>query len=122
MSVCFTELEAQTRLALVLEQERKKAREEAQRLDKEKQAAEEAKMKLAQMAEDQQKTQEQLVCFCLHLITFSSCLLYWCNIDTDILFQASELAKYTSKITVLEEAKRKKDNEATDWQQKVQDF
>lgn len=62
MSVCFTELEAQTRLALVLEQERKKAREEAQRLDKEKQAAEEAKMKLAQMAEDQQKTQEQLVC------------------------------------------------------------
>ncbi|CAG06674.1 unnamed protein product, partial [Tetraodon nigroviridis] len=86
------ELEAQTRLALVLEQEKKAAREEAERLDREKQAAEEAKMKLAQMAEDQQKTQEQL---------------------------ASELAKYTSKITLLEEAKRKKDTEATDWQQKA---
>lgn len=47
-----------------LEQERKKAREETKRLDKEKQVAEEARMKLAQMAEDQQKTQEQLVCFC----------------------------------------------------------
>lgn len=58
------ELEAQTRLAMELEQERKKAREETLRLDKEKQAAEEARMKLAQMAEDQQKTQEQLVCFC----------------------------------------------------------
>lgn len=49
---------------MLLEQERKKAREEAERLDKEKQAAEEAKTKLAQMAQDQQKTQEQLVCFC----------------------------------------------------------
>lgn len=58
------ELEAQTRLAMELEQERKKAREETKRLDKEKQAAEEARIKLAQMAEDQQKTQEQLVCFC----------------------------------------------------------
>lgn len=46
-----------------LEQERKKAREETKRLDKEKQAAEEARVKLAQMADDQQKTQEQLVCF-----------------------------------------------------------
>ncbi|TNM94379.1 hypothetical protein fugu_002555 [Takifugu bimaculatus] len=86
------ELEAQTRLAMELEQERKKAREETERLDKEKQAAEEARMKLAQMAEDQQKTQEQL---------------------------ASELAEFTSRITVLEEDKRKKDNEATEWQQKA---
>ncbi|TWW64193.1 Radixin [Takifugu flavidus] len=62
------------------------------RLDKEKQAAEEARMKLAQMAEDQQKTQEQL---------------------------ASELAEFTSRITLLEEDKRKKDNEATEWQQKA---
>lgn len=65
------ELEAQTHLAMVLAQEKKKAREEAERLDKEKQAAEEAKMKLAQMAEDQQKTQEQLVWFC-----FISSLLF----------------------------------------------
>uniref|UniRef100_A0A674MZA4 Radixin-like n=1 Tax=Takifugu rubripes TaxID=31033 RepID=A0A674MZA4_TAKRU len=83
---------AQTRLAMELEQERKKAREETKRLDKEKQAAEEARMKLAQMAEDQQKTQEQL---------------------------ATELAEFTSRITLLEEDKRKKDNEATEWQQKA---
>uniref|UniRef100_A0A674N7A9 Radixin-like n=1 Tax=Takifugu rubripes TaxID=31033 RepID=A0A674N7A9_TAKRU len=76
----------------ILEQERKKAREETKRLDKEKQAAEEARMKLAQMAEDQQKTQEQL---------------------------ATELAEFTSRITLLEEDKRKKDNEATEWQQKA---
>uniref|UniRef100_A0A674NGJ3 Radixin-like n=1 Tax=Takifugu rubripes TaxID=31033 RepID=A0A674NGJ3_TAKRU len=88
----ITQLEAQTRLAMELEQERKKAREETKRLDKEKQAAEEARMKLAQMAEDQQKTQEQL---------------------------ATELAEFTSRITLLEEDKRKKDNEATEWQQKA---
>lgn len=58
------ELEAQTRLAMELEQERKRAREEAKRLDIEKQAAEDAKAELAQQAADQQKTQEQLVCVC----------------------------------------------------------
>lgn len=47
-----------------LEQERKRAREEAERLDKEKQAAEDAKAELAQQAADQQKTQEQLVGVC----------------------------------------------------------
>lgn len=35
--------------------------------------------------------------------------------------QASELAEFTAKIALLEEAKRKKDDEATEWQQKVQD-
>lgn len=35
--------------------------------------------------------------------------------------QASELAEFTAKIVLLEEAKRKKDDEATEWQQKVQD-
>lgn len=56
------ELEAQTRRAMELEQERKRAREEAERLDKEKQVAQEAMAKLARQAEDQQKNQEQLVC------------------------------------------------------------
>lgn len=37
------------------------------------------------------------------------------------MFQASELAEFTSKISLLEEAKKKKDEEATEWQQKVQD-
>lgn len=55
------ELEEQTRKALELEQERKRAKEEAERLEKDKLAAEEAKSTLMQQAADQMKTQEQLV-------------------------------------------------------------
>uniref|UniRef100_A0A8C8DSA3 FERM domain-containing protein n=1 Tax=Oryzias sinensis TaxID=183150 RepID=A0A8C8DSA3_9TELE len=63
--LCFcAELEEQTRRALELEQERKRAREEAERLERERRAAEEAKAELARQAEDQQKTQEQLVRVC----------------------------------------------------------
>lgn len=64
MSMCarlLTELEEQTRRALELEQERKKAREEAERLERERKAAEVAKAELAKQAADQQKNQEQLV-------------------------------------------------------------
>uniref|UniRef100_A0A3B3HYM3 FERM domain-containing protein n=1 Tax=Oryzias latipes TaxID=8090 RepID=A0A3B3HYM3_ORYLA len=86
------ELEEQTRRALELEQERKRAREEAERLERERRAAEEAKAELARQAEDQQKTQEQL---------------------------AAELAEYTAKISLLEEAKKKKEEEATEWQHKA---
>jgi translation initiation factor 2B subunit (eIF-2B alpha/beta/delta family) len=56
-----TELEDQTRRALELDQERKRAKEEAERLEKEKQAAEEAKAALVKQAADQMKNQEQLV-------------------------------------------------------------
>uniref|UniRef100_A0A8C8GZB1 FERM domain-containing protein n=1 Tax=Oncorhynchus tshawytscha TaxID=74940 RepID=A0A8C8GZB1_ONCTS len=86
------ELEEQTRRALELEQERKRAREEAERLERERQAAEEAKAELARQAADQMKNQEQL---------------------------AAELGEFTAKIALLEEAKRKKDEEATEWQQKA---
>uniref|UniRef100_A0A8C6NQQ7 Radixin n=1 Tax=Nothobranchius furzeri TaxID=105023 RepID=A0A8C6NQQ7_NOTFU len=82
----------QTRRALELEQERKRAKEEAERLERERQAAEEAKAALAQQAADQMKTQEQL---------------------------AAELAEFTAKIALLEEAKRKKEEEATEWQHKA---
>ncbi|CAB1421012.1 unnamed protein product, partial [Pleuronectes platessa] len=85
------ELEDQTRKALELEQERKRAKEEAERLEREKQAAEEAKASLAQQAADQMKNHEQL---------------------------AAELAEFTAKIALLEEAKRKKEEEATEWQHK----
>lgn len=44
-----------------LEQERKRAKEEAERLEKDRQAAEEAKLALVQQAADQMKNQEQLV-------------------------------------------------------------
>lgn len=57
----YTELEEQTRRALELDQERKKAKEEAERLEKERRAAEEAKAALAKQAADQMKNQEQLV-------------------------------------------------------------
>uniref|UniRef100_A0A8D3BM37 FERM domain-containing protein n=1 Tax=Scophthalmus maximus TaxID=52904 RepID=A0A8D3BM37_SCOMX len=86
------ELEEQTRRALELEQERKRAREEAERLERERQTAEEAKAELAKQAADQQKNQEQL---------------------------ASELAEFTAKIALLEDAKRKKEDEATEWQHKA---
>lgn len=33
--------------------------------------------------------------------------------------QAAELAEFTAKIALLEDAKRKKDEEATEWQHKV---
>uniref|UniRef100_A0A8C7ZDA4 FERM domain-containing protein n=1 Tax=Oryzias sinensis TaxID=183150 RepID=A0A8C7ZDA4_9TELE len=86
------ELEEQTRRALELEQERRRAKEEAERLERERQAAEEAKAALAQQAADQMKTQEQL---------------------------AAELAEFTAKIALLEDAKRKKEDEATEWQHKA---
>uniref|UniRef100_A0A674CFA0 Moesin a n=1 Tax=Salmo trutta TaxID=8032 RepID=A0A674CFA0_SALTR len=85
------ELEEQTRRALELEQERKRAQEEAERLEKERRMAEEAKTALLQQSENQMKNQEHL---------------------------ATELAELTSKISLLEDAKQKKEDEATQWQQK----
>lgn len=57
----LAELEEQTRRALELDQERKRAKEEAERLEKERRAAEEAKAALAKQTADQMKNQEQLV-------------------------------------------------------------
>uniref|UniRef100_A0A8C1PDD8 FERM domain-containing protein n=1 Tax=Cyprinus carpio TaxID=7962 RepID=A0A8C1PDD8_CYPCA len=54
------ELEEQTCRALELEQEQRKAKEEAERLEKEKLAAEEARAALAKQTADQMKNQEQL--------------------------------------------------------------
>ncbi|CAB1316255.1 unnamed protein product [Coregonus sp. 'balchen'] len=86
------ELEEQTRRALELEQERKRAQEEAERLEKERRMAEEAKTALLQQSENQMKNQEHL---------------------------ATELAELTSKISLLEDAKQRKEDEATQWQQKA---
>lgn len=38
---------------------------------------------------------------------------------SDCLFQATELADLTSRISLLEDAKKKKEEEAVEWQQKV---
>uniref|UniRef100_A0A665VAN4 FERM domain-containing protein n=1 Tax=Echeneis naucrates TaxID=173247 RepID=A0A665VAN4_ECHNA len=86
------ELEEQTSRALELEQERKRAQEEAERLENDLRGAEEAKMALLQQSENQMKNQEHL---------------------------ATELADLTSKISLLEDAKKKKEEEAVQWQQKA---
>ncbi|XP_061581763.1 moesin-like isoform X2 [Cololabis saira] len=85
------ELEEQTRRALELEKERTIAQEEAERLDKDRRAAVEAKAALLQQSETQSKSQENL---------------------------ATELAELTSKISQLEDAKKKKDEEAKRWQKR----
>uniref|UniRef100_A0A673BQN4 Moesin b n=1 Tax=Sphaeramia orbicularis TaxID=375764 RepID=A0A673BQN4_9TELE len=85
------ELEEQTRKALELEKERTIAQEEAERLDKDRKVAMEAKAALLQHSETQIKNQENL---------------------------ATELAELTSKISQLEDAKKKKDEEAKRWQKR----
>ncbi|XP_048885783.1 moesin-like isoform X2 [Brienomyrus brachyistius] len=85
-------LEEQTKRAVELEQERRCAQEEAERLEKDRRMAEEAKTALLKQSENQMKNQEIL---------------------------ATELAELTSKISLLEDAKRKKDDEAKDWQMKA---
>lgn len=57
----FAELEEQTRRALELEKEKAIAQEEAERLDKERRAAMEAKAALLYHSETQIKSQESLV-------------------------------------------------------------
>ncbi|XP_033948913.1 moesin-like isoform X2 [Pseudochaenichthys georgianus] len=86
------ELEEQTRRALKLEKERTIAQEEAERLDKERRAAVEAKAALLYQSEHQIKSQESL---------------------------ATELAELTSKISQLEDTKKKKDEEANSWQKRA---
>ncbi|MXQ98900.1 hypothetical protein E5288_WYG018321 [Bos mutus] len=93
MTPCMRELEEQTRRALELEQERKRAQSEAEKLAKERQEAEEAKEALLQASQDQKKTQEQL---------------------------ALEMAELTARISQLEMARQKKESEAVEWQQKAQ--
>ncbi|XP_051876914.1 moesin a [Pristis pectinata] len=86
------ELEEQTRKALELDQERKSAQEEAERLEQERRSAEETKQALIEQSKNQMKNQEQL---------------------------AAELTELTSKINLLEETKKKKEDEASEWQQKA---
>lgn len=62
MQLCVcAELEEQTQRALELEQERKKAQEEAERLETELRGAEDSKVALLQQSENQMKNQEHLV-------------------------------------------------------------
>uniref|UniRef100_A0A671QYN1 Ezrin-like n=1 Tax=Sinocyclocheilus anshuiensis TaxID=1608454 RepID=A0A671QYN1_9TELE len=80
--------------ARILEEDRRRVEEEAARLEAERQAALMAKEELARQAEDQMKNQEQL---------------------------AAELAEYTAKIVLLEEARRIKEEEASEWQNRAKE-
>ncbi|XP_075059225.1 ezrin [Mixophyes fleayi] len=83
------ELSEQIKRARELEEERVRAQLEAERLEAERIDALCAKEELERQAADQKKSKEQL---------------------------ALELAEYTSRITLLEEAKRAKEDEAGEWQ------
>uniref|UniRef100_A0A3B4BFF7 FERM domain-containing protein n=1 Tax=Periophthalmus magnuspinnatus TaxID=409849 RepID=A0A3B4BFF7_9GOBI len=85
------ELEEQTRRALELEKECTTAQEEAERLDQDRRDAVEAKAALLHQSETQIRNQD--------------CL-------------ATELAELTSKISQLEDAKKRKDEEAKKWQKR----
>uniref|UniRef100_H2T6H5 Ezrin a n=1 Tax=Takifugu rubripes TaxID=31033 RepID=H2T6H5_TAKRU len=82
------ELQEQLERAMRLEEERRRAEQEAARLETERMEAIIAKEELARQAEDQLRSQEQL---------------------------AAELAEYSVKISLLEEAKRSKEEEAESW-------
>ncbi|XP_044022589.1 ezrin a [Siniperca chuatsi] len=88
------ELQEQLDRAMRLEEERRRVEQEAARLEAERMEAIIAKEELARQAEDQIKSQEQL---------------------------AAELAEYSSKIAVLEEAKRVKEEEAESWHSKAKE-
>lgn len=63
VTLACAELEEQTHKALELEQERKRAQEEAERLEADLKSAEDAKMALLQQSENQMKNQEHLVSY-----------------------------------------------------------
>ncbi|XP_061890894.1 ezrin b isoform X2 [Entelurus aequoreus] len=88
------DLQEQTQRAMMLEQERLKAHQEAARLESERQSALMAKEALARHAQSQMKGQEEL---------------------------ASELREHTARITLLEEARKRKESEADTWQQKAKE-
>lgn len=88
------ELEDQCQRAAMLEEERRRAEEEAARLEAERQDALRDKEELARHAEDRLKSQEQL---------------------------AAELAEHTARISLLEEAKKRKEAEANTWQLRAEE-
>ncbi|XP_040916594.1 ezrin a [Toxotes jaculatrix] len=88
------ELQEQLDRAMRLEEERRRVEQEAARLEAERMEAIIAKEELARQAEDQIKSQEQL---------------------------AADLAEYSAKITLLEEAKRVKEEEAESWHNKARE-
>ncbi|KAG8123681.1 hypothetical protein E2320_019048 [Naja naja] len=88
------ELSDQIEKARQLEDERTRAQEEAERLENERLMALQAKEELERQAVDQMKSQEQL---------------------------ATELAEYTARIALLEEARKRKESEVEEWQHRAKE-
>ncbi|XP_053316849.1 ezrin [Spea bombifrons] len=88
------ELSEQIQRARELEEERRRAQLEAERLEAERIAALRAKEDLERQAADQMKSREQL---------------------------AAELEEYTARITLLEEARKVKEEEVGEWQKRAQE-
>ncbi|XP_078132827.1 ezrin a [Sander vitreus] len=88
------ELQEQLDRAMRLEEERRRVEQEAARLEAERMEAIIAKEELARQAEDQMKSQEHLT---------------------------AELAEYSARITLLEEAKKEKEEEAESWHSKAKE-
>ncbi|XP_069463988.1 ezrin [Ambystoma mexicanum] len=88
------ELSEQIQRAIQLEEERKRAQKEAERLEADRLSAIRAKEDLERQAVDQMKSQEQL---------------------------AAELAEFTARISLLEEAKKRKEEEAGEWQHRARE-
>ncbi|XP_059907489.1 ezrin a isoform X2 [Gadus macrocephalus] len=86
------DLQEQLERGLRLEEERRRVEQEAARLETERMEAIIAKEELLRQAEDQMNSQEQL---------------------------SAELAEFSAKIAILEEAKRNKEEEADSWQNKA---
>ncbi|XP_032366919.1 ezrin a [Etheostoma spectabile] len=88
------ELQEQLDRAMRLEEERRRVEQEAARLEAERMEAIIAKEELARQAEDQIRSQEHLT---------------------------AELAEYSARITLLEEAKKEKEEEAETWHSKAKE-
>uniref|UniRef100_A0A8C5F7W2 Ezrin a n=1 Tax=Gadus morhua TaxID=8049 RepID=A0A8C5F7W2_GADMO len=89
-----TDLQEQLERGLRLEEERRRVEQEAARLETERMEAIIAKEELLRQAADQMNSQEQL---------------------------SAELAEFSAKIAILEEAKRSKEEEADSWQNKARE-
>uniref|UniRef100_A0A674MPY9 Ezrin b n=1 Tax=Takifugu rubripes TaxID=31033 RepID=A0A674MPY9_TAKRU len=88
------EMKDQVERATMLEEEWRRAKDDAARLESERQSALLAKEELACLAESQQKSKEQL---------------------------AAELADYTARIAALEDAKKRKEEDAMLWQNRAKE-
>lgn len=119
--MCVSDLQEQMHRAMQLENERRQAEEEAIRLEAERQAALLAKEELARQAHDQMKSQEQLVRTqrsSMETLLYRQKRSRW-HLCWFFVSQAAELAEHTARIALLEESKKRKEQEAMTWQHRV---